>query len=96
LRRRALSYLLCGERLLRKTRIPELVYARSRRADPTLIGRFDEYVRETSRHLRQINRVIAGDVPAWLPEIEAAVPGARTDNAPVLPTDLFCPASLGS
>lgn len=94
--RRALSYLLCGERLLRRTHIPQLVYSVSRRADPALTKRFDEYIGETSQRLRQINRLIEGDVPAWKPEIEAAAHGVLTDNAPVLPADLFCPGSLGA
>jgi hypothetical protein len=35
--------------------------------------RFNHYVRETSERLRQIDRLIRGEVPAWLPE-----PGPRS------------------
>jgi Zinc dependent phospholipase C len=93
--RQALSYLLCGERLLRRTRVPHLIYGTCRHVDRELVERFDRYVRETSQRLRQINRLIAGDVPAWLPEVESEPEEAdRERNAPVLPTDLFGEASL--
>jgi hypothetical protein len=93
--RRALSYLLCGERLLRRTRVSHVIYGTGRQVDRELVGRFDGYVRETSQRLRQINRLIAGEVPAWMPEVEAAVHEGHANNAPLLPADLFCRASAG-
>jgi hypothetical protein len=89
--RRALSYLLCGERLLRRTRIPHLIYSGSRHVDRELGERFDEYVRATSQRLRQVNRLIAGEIPAWMPELESEADAVQPHrNAPVLPSDLFC------
>jgi hypothetical protein len=95
--RRALYYLMCGERALRWSGVPQLIHRASRNADRELVRRFDDYVRETSHRLRQVNRLIAGEVPAWLPEIEDELDGVQSDrNAAVLPADLFCNASLES
>lgn len=95
--RRALRYLMWGERLLRKSRLPQMIYGTSRRADRATVARFDHYVSETSTRLRQINRLIAGEVPAWLPEIAPAlgrkVAASSVEQArharPALPGDFF-------
>ena len=63
--RRALRQLGGAESLLRASRLPGALYAVARLADRHLAGRFDYYVRETTRRLPQINRVLAGEAPAW-------------------------------
>ncbi len=71
--RRALGYLQRGESALRRTRVHQAVYRTSCWADRAVTMRFNHYVRETSERLRQIDRLIRGEVPAWLPE-----PGPRS------------------
>ena len=95
--RRALGYLSRGESALRFSRVPQLLYGASRRADRALTARFDEYVRETSGRLIQIDRLIHGEIPAWLPELDAPVSSSRRAKGPrhepylaLLPADLFC------
>lgn len=95
----ALRCLRHGEQALRSSRLPQLLYAAARRADPALSARFDEYVRETASRLRQINRLIAGETPTWLPELG---PGDGIGGVPkpllpdpcrlLLPADWFCDA----
>jgi hypothetical protein len=88
--RRALYFLLCGERFLRRSRVPHLIRGASRYVDRGLVERFDDYVRDTSQRLLQVNRLVAGDVPAWLPEIESEPQSLRLERrATVLPNDLF-------
>ena len=97
--RRALGYLSRGESTLRRSRLPQLLYGASRRADRALTTRFDDYIRETAGRLRQIDRLICGEIPAWLPELEGSVPSCRVAEAPrndpylsLLPADFFCNA----
>ncbi len=68
--RRAALYLLRGESTLRAARLSQLLYRAARTMDRSLVRRFDYYARETTARLRQIDRVIAGDAPAWRPEVE--------------------------
>jgi hypothetical protein len=93
---RALHCLRTGEKVLRASRLPQLVYRATRRLDPRLPARFDEYVSETAARLRQINRLIAGETPAWLPEIGSDEGPARASeterpgpNRLLLPVDWF-------
>ena len=92
---RALSWLMRGERTLRRSRLPQLIYRAARRADRALQARFDNYVRETGDRLRQVNRLIAGEVPVWLPEPDEErprVPSTRwqpSANVLLLPADFF-------
>jgi hypothetical protein len=94
---RALRCLMHGESALRRSRLPQLVYRISRRGDLSVRDRFDDYIRETSVRLRQINRLIAGDTPAWAPEVaippDATVPPRDRVPGPhmslLLPADFF-------
>ncbi len=96
--RRAIGQLACAERLLRQSRLPNLLHGAGRLFDRALAARFDYYVQETTRRLPQINRVLAGEAPAWLADPPpAAVARARiAAHAPELvacrlplPGDLF-------
>ncbi|MEN3353850.1 MAG: hypothetical protein V7640_2008 [Betaproteobacteria bacterium] len=94
---RALGSLMHGERALRRSHLPTLIYQVGRRADPGLPERFDHYIRETSRRLVQINRLVAGDTPVWAPEIRRSpqVQPSPMQPAPgphlslLLPADFF-------
>jgi hypothetical protein len=82
---RALRLLGNGERLLRASRVPHAVRRGARALDRRTCRRLDYYAAETARRLTQVNRLIAGDAPAWKPE-----PGrARAARARALPRDLF-------
>ena len=65
---RGLRCLMHGERTLRASRLPQLVYQGARCADRRVAVRFDDYISETATRLRQLDRLVAGEVPAWLPE----------------------------
>jgi hypothetical protein len=93
---RALSLLARGERLLRATKVPRFVLTASRWADRATSARLDDYLRETSQRLRQVNRLIAGETPSWLPEPDmASLPAydtRATGHRPymaLLPSDFF-------
>lgn len=100
--RKALYCLQRAEQVLRRSRLPALIYRASRRIDTTVAARFDEYIRETSARLHQINRLIAGDIPAWPPEVPptphelessvAEVP--RPHYSLLLPADFFQAAKM--
>lgn len=68
--RRALRYLMFGERLLRGAGVHRLAYGGVRAADRGAPARFDQYAEQTAQRLRQMNRLIAGDAPSWEPEPE--------------------------
>lgn len=96
--RRAIRQLGTAERLLRHSRLPNLLHGAGRLFDRALAARFDYYVRETTQRLPQMNRVLAGEAPAWLADCPpAAVARARiAAHAPEqvacrlpLPDDLF-------
>jgi hypothetical protein len=95
LTRRALRYLMLGERLLRGASVHRLAYRGAQVADRAAPAHFDQYAGQTAERLLQINRLIAGDAPSWEPEPE---PGQlRADRRPVesrhhslmLPQDFF-------
>ena len=95
--RRGLAYLARGESTLRFSRLPQLLYGASRRADCALTARFDDYISETAGRLRQIDRLICGEIPAWLPELAAPVSSLTRAEGPrhepvlaLLPADFFC------
>ena len=83
--------------MLRRSRLPTLIYRVGRHLDRTVSQRFDSYIRETSVRLHQINRLIAGDTPVLLPEISAPADAPARSNpyAPLhhhsllLPVDFF-------
>jgi hypothetical protein len=62
---RALWYLGNGDRFLRATRVPLALHRGARVLDASMSRRFDHYISETARRLRQVNRVIDGESPAW-------------------------------
>lgn len=100
--RRALVYLMRGERLLRRAGVPHLLYHGAGAIDRSLRRRFDYYARETTARLTQIDRIVAGDAPAWRPEVECPRTAREllSDRGPLellhrlpLPADLFQPAA---
>ncbi len=65
---RSLRWLGRADHLLRVLRLPDLLYAGGRRLDRHLEGRFDYYLAEGQRRLKDLNRVLAGETPAWRPD----------------------------
>lgn len=96
--RRAIRQLAGAESLLRRSRLPNMLHAMGRLLDRRLAARFDYYVQEVSTRLPQINRVLAGEAPAWLADcppvsvarerIAAHAPELVACRMP-LPGDLF-------
>src|SRR5262245_31220316 len=88
----ALTWLDHGERFLRATGVPRTVRFAAGTCDASTRRRLDHYASETSRCLEQIDRVIAGEWPAWKaePARRARTMGAfgRHNEVP-LPRDLF-------
>jgi len=66
--RRAIILLAQGDAVLRVSRLAEGLYRTGKLLDRNLKRRFNYYLRETSRRLVQINRVIEGCNPIWHPE----------------------------
>lgn len=66
--RRALMLLAHGDAALRGSRLADGLYLAGKVLDRNLKRRFNYYLRETSRRLVQINRVIEGRNPVWHPE----------------------------
>jgi hypothetical protein len=101
--RRAIRQLAGAERLLRLSRLPGVLHGMGRMLDRNLAARFDYYVQEVTLRLPQMNRVLAGEVPAWLADcppaalarerIAAHAPERVAYRMP-LPGDLFEPESL--
>lgn len=96
--RRAIRHLAGAEALLRRSRLPGLLHGVGRVLDRKLGARFDYYIREVAARLPQINRALAGEAPAWLPDcpplhvarqrIAAHAPELVACRLP-LPPDLF-------
>ena len=93
---RALGYLGRGERALRASGLPQLIYRGAKRFDVKLERRFDEYIHETAARLAQIDRLLSGEVPAWRaePSFEPKPPGGSAPvllmhQANLLPVDFF-------
>jgi hypothetical protein len=66
--RRAIMLLAHGDAVLRGSRLAEGLYHTGKVLDRNLKRRFNYYLRETSRRLVQINRVLEGHNPVWHPE----------------------------
>lgn len=86
-----------ADRALRRSRLPELCY-RLLRLDDSLRGRFDDYIQATGQRLRQLNRVLSHEAPAWEAEMNCPIvkrdrlrPFTRADLRALLPLpqDLF-------
>jgi hypothetical protein len=96
--RRAIRQLAGAERLLRHSRLPSVLHGMGRVLDRNLAARFDYYIQEVTLRLPQVNRVLAGEVPAWLADcppvavarerIAAHAPERVACRMP-LPGDLF-------
>jgi hypothetical protein len=96
--RRAIRQLAGAERLLRQSRLPNVLHGMGRVLDCNLAARFDYYIQEVTLRLPQMNRVLAGEVPAWLADcppvavarerIAAHAPERVACRMP-LPGDLF-------
>ena len=88
---RALACLMRAERLLRDSRVPQIVYRMARFADAALKARLDHYVHETAERLRQIDRLIAGETPRWLPEPDAGTRAGQPHEPRYHPYLAFLP-----
>lgn len=96
--RRAIRQLAGAEAVLRHSRVPCMLHRMGRALDSKLAMRFDYYIQEVTARLPQINRVLAGEAPAWLPDcppmaevrerIAAHAPQLVACRLP-LPGDLF-------
>jgi Zinc dependent phospholipase C len=96
--RRAIRQLAGAERLLRHSHLPNVLHGMGRVLDRNLAARFDYYIQEVTIRLPQMNRVLAGEVPAWLADcppsavarerIAAHAPERVACRMP-LPGDLF-------
>jgi len=96
--RRAIRQLAGAERLLRRSRLPHALHGMGRMLDRKLAARFDYYIQEVAARLPQMNRVLAGEAPAWLADcppvavarerIAAHAPELVACRLP-LPGDLF-------
>lgn len=65
----ALGRLAAADRLLRRSGLPRLLYRGALWLDVQLDRRFDYYIGETAARLGQINRLAAGEAPAWTAEV---------------------------
>ena len=96
--RRAIRQLAGAEKLLRQSGLPALLHRTGRLFDRSLSARFDYYIQETTARLPQMNRVLAGEAPAWIADcppaelararIAAHAPELVAGRMP-LPGDLF-------
>jgi hypothetical protein len=96
--RRAIRQLAGAEALLRRSRLPCVLHGMGRVLDRQLGARFDYYIQEVTARLPQLNRVLAGEAPAWLADcppvavarerIAAHAPELVACRMP-LPGDLF-------
>ncbi|HET9700519.1 MAG TPA: zinc dependent phospholipase C family protein [Burkholderiales bacterium] len=75
--RRAAIYLARGDAALRLSGIPRACHRWAHKLDTGLRRRLDFYVAETSARLADINRLLAGERPAW----EAEVPDGKPEIA---------------
>lgn len=73
--RRAVIYLARGDGVLRFSGIPRACHRWAHMLDRGLGRRFDYYVAETSARLAEINRLLAGERPAWEAEVPEEKPG---------------------
>jgi hypothetical protein len=78
--RRALRCLAHGEQWLRGSGLHQAAYRGARLMDAGVTQRFDYYVMQTTLRLEQMNRVIAGDAPAWAPEVSCAATARNKIN----------------
>lgn len=100
----ALGRLATADRLLRLSGLPAGLYRAAQRLDGRLEARFDYYIDETGARLAQINRVLAGEAPAWTAELEcretkrrrmARYTWQQIKHRLPLPHDLFSEVGLG-
>jgi hypothetical protein len=96
----ALSTLTHGESWLRTSRVHAGLYHAARFIDKRVQRRFNLYLGHTARRLGQLDRLLEGELPGWLAEVEPVAARARLDCAPrrmlraclPLPEDLFLKA----
>lgn len=98
---KSLVYLARGVRALRIGAVPQICHMGAKRIDPWLSRRFGYYMRETGSRLTQINRILAGEEPAWHAELHgeeiekeveeriASIQPNRLRHRIPLPTSLF-------
>ena len=96
----ALATLTRGESWLRTSRVHAGLYHAARFIDKRVQRRFNLYLGHTARRLGQLDRLLDGELPGWLAEVEPLAARARLDCAPrrllraclPLPEDLFLKA----
>lgn len=93
----ALATLTQGENWLRTSRLHAGLYHAARFIDRRVQRRFNLYLGHTARRLGQLDRLLEGELPGWLAEVEPVAARARLVSAPrrllraclPLPEDLF-------
>jgi hypothetical protein len=66
--RRAIMLLARGDAALRRSSLADALYYTGKWLDSHMTRRFNYYLRETSRRLVQIDRLVQGHNPVWHPE----------------------------
>lgn len=98
---RALDGLAGADRLLRRSGLPRLAHGVGGLGDRRMARRFAHYLSHTVRHLRQMDRIAAGERPQWVAnpcrhaarEALAGVPARLLRARLPMPADLFRPAA---
>jgi hypothetical protein len=62
----ALAMLGGAERLLRRSGLPALAWHAGKAGDRRMLRRFAHYLSHTTRHLRQMDRLLGGERPRWV------------------------------
>src|SRR5688500_7995479 len=92
LARRGILFLARAERSLRVSRLPRLCRYTIKLIDHDMTPRFDAYVRDASRMVKQIDTVLNGTEPRWQPEPDQAIrneaPAISAPSAPPAITSL--------
>lgn len=86
-----------AERLLRCSGLPALAWHAGKAGDRRMLRRFAHYLSHTTRHLQQMDRLIAGERPRWVAnpcrhaarEALAEVPARLLRARLPLPADVF-------
>ncbi len=94
---KAIGALAAADGLLRFSGLPQLAFHAGRLADPRTLRRFGHYLSHTTRHLGQMDRLIAGEAPRWLANPErhqaraelAGMPSRLLRSRLPMPEDVF-------
>jgi hypothetical protein len=91
---RAMAWLARGEALLRGSRLPRLLHATAQRVDRRFERRLHRFLRHTARRLGQLDRLLAGERPAWGAEVCSSLARLRLLHAGGLRAGLAVPADF--